>query len=276
MSGVEPAVVACGLRAGYGRLPHHLAALDGLDFDVPAGQFVAIIGPSGAGKTTLMRCLTGFVSPSAGRLVVDGVDIGRAGRRALRRLRRSVATVAQSYNLVERSSALDNVLFGRLGHIPTWRSLLGLFPASDVTGAISALQELGLADHAHQRVDQLSGGERQRVAIARALVQESRIVLADEPAASLDVSLTRLVLDALTSLNREYGLTVIVNLHDLDLARSYAARILALRHGQLVFDGAPRELDGAMEKEIYRDRPPTFQTLVAEPETNLRPAASPV
>jgi phosphonate transport system ATP-binding protein len=247
----HPVVAADRLEVRYRASSGDVLALDGLSFAVPAGQMVAVIGKSGAGKSTLLRCLTGFVKPTSGRLAVDGVEVAGAGGRALRRLRRRVAVVPQSYNLVERATALDNVLFGRLGHIAGWRSLLGLFPRSDVARASSALADLGLAERARQRVDSLSGGERQRVAIARALVQEPALVLADEPAASLDVSLTRLVLDTLTALNCERGVTILVNLHDLALARQYAGRILALRNGRLVFDGAPRELTPAAEQEIY-------------------------
>jgi phosphonate transport system ATP-binding protein len=260
----HPVVAADRLEVRYRASSGDVLALDGLSFAVPAGQMVAVIGKSGAGKSTLLRCLTGFVKPTSGRLAVDGVEVAGAGGRALRRLRRRVAVVPQSYNLVERATALDNVLFGRLGHIAGWRSLLGLFPRSDVARASSALADLGLAERARQRVDSLSGGERQRVAIARALVQEPALVLADEPAASLDVSLTRLVLDTLAALNRERGVTILVNLHDLALARQYAGRILALRNGRLVFDGAPRELTPAAEQEIYDG---------AHPERGARPRA---
>lgn len=270
-----PVIQARDLSARHGRASGVVAALNGLDFVVPAGQFVAVIGPSGAGKTTLMRCLTGFVRPCAGHLVVNGHDLVQANARQLRRLRQSVATVAQGYNLIERASALDNVLIGRLGHMRGWRRLLGLFPPADRTRALAALHDLGLPERVHQRVDRLSGGERQRVAIARALVQEPRIVLADEPAASLDIALTRLVLDALAARNRTHGLTVVVNLHDLDLARRYATRILALRRGRLVFDGAPAGLDTALERVIYDDETEEARAANRGCGGTVRPAPAP-
>jgi phosphonate transport system ATP-binding protein len=252
-SGRRPMIEAQDLRVTYPspRGRPAVAALDGLSFAVQEGEFVAVIGPSGAGKTTLLRSLTGFVRPSAGRLVVSGCDVAQARTAQLRRLRREVATISQQFDLVERASALDNVLIGRLGQIATLPSLFGWFPTCDRRLAWAALAELGLAPRALERADRLSGGERQRVAIARALVQRPRLVLADEPAASLDVALTRLVLDILRRLNREHGVSVVVNLHDLDLARSYAARVLALRDGRLVLDGTIHRLTGALQQEIY-------------------------
>lgn len=252
---VRPVIMADGLCVAYpdrARKPTP-AALDNLSLTVAAGAFVAVIGRSGAGKTTLLRTLTGFVRPSAGRLTVNGLDVAGARGAHLRRLRRETATIYQHFNLVERSSVLDNVLIGRLGYVGTLRSLLGWFPERDRRLAYETLCEFGLGDRATQRADKLSGGERQRVAIARALVQQPRLVLADEPAASLDVSLTRVVLETLRTLNREQGLTVVVNLHDLTLARAYADRILALREGRLVFDGSPASLTRAVQKEIYHD-----------------------
>lgn len=252
---VRPVIVADGLCVAYpdrARKPMP-AALDNLSLTVASGAFVAVIGRSGAGKTTLLRTLTGFVRPSAGRLIVNGLDVAGARGANLRRLRRETATIYQHFNLVERASVFDNVLIGRLGYVSTLRSLLGWFPEHDRRLAYQTLCQFGLGDRATQRADTLSGGERQRIAIARALVQQPRLVLADEPAASLDVSLTRLVLETLRTLNREQGLTVVVNLHDLTLARAYADRILALREGRLVFDGSPASLTRAVQKEIYHD-----------------------
>jgi phosphonate transport system ATP-binding protein len=226
-------------------------ALNGLDLSIAEGEFVAVIGSSGAGKTTLLRCLTGFVRPSAGRLIVDGTDVVAARRSELYRLRRRVATIYQHFNLVERASALENTLHGRLGHVRSWRGLLGVFPPRDQTLAYETLIDLGLGERALQRVDRLSGGERQRVAIARALVQAPRIVLADEPAASLDVALTRLVIETLHEQHRRSGLTVLVNMHDLELAKSHATRVVGLRHGVKVFDGATSDLNDEIVSDIY-------------------------
>lgn len=255
--GVSPIISARDLRVGFaaplGQPP--VTALNGVNFDVAPGEFVAVIGHSGAGKTTLLRCLTGFVRPWGG-LVVAGVDVTRASAGELKRLRRETATVSQHFGLVERATALDNVLVGRLGYVGTLRSLAGWFPKSDRDLAYATLCEFGLGERALQRVDQLSGGERQRVAIARALVQRPRLVLADEPAASLDISLTLFVLETLRRLNREHELTVVANLHNLHLARSYASRIIALREGVAVFDGPPGQLSETIQREIYHGGTP--------------------
>ena len=185
---MRPVIEADGLCVAYPDRARKTApaALDNVSLTVAPGAFVAVIGRSGAGKTTLLRTLTGFVRPSAGRLIVNGLDVGGARRADLRRLRRETATIYQHFNLVERASVLDNVLIGRLGYVGTPRSLLGWFPESDRQLAYETLCAVGLGDRAMQRADKLSGGERQRVAIARALVQQPRLVLADEPAASLD------------------------------------------------------------------------------------------
>lgn len=251
--GASPIISARDLRVRFavpsGQPP--VSALNGVSFDVTPGEFLAVIGQSGAGKTTLLRCLTGFVRPNWGGLIVAGVDVTRASASELKRLRRETATVSQHFGLVERASALDNVLVGRLGYVGTLRSLAGWFPKSDRDLAYATLYEFGLGERALRRVDQLSGGERQRVAIARALVQRPRLVLADEPAASLDISLTLFVLDTLRRLNREHNLTVVTNLHNLHLARTYASRIIALRHGVPIFDGPPAQLSDIIQREIY-------------------------
>ena len=228
-----------------------VVALDGVTLSVTSGERVVVIGSSGAGKTTLLRSLTGFVTPDSGQLTVDGVDLTDCHPGDLRRLRQRVATIYQHFNLVERLSALDNVLHGRLSHVGLIRGMLGVYPRRDRVIAFQALRELGLGDHALQRVDQLSGGERQRVTIARALVQEPVIVLADEPAASLDLALTRQIMSLLTDLNKQHGLTVLVNLHDLELARSSATRIIGLRRGAIVYDGPPTSLTDEHVRAIY-------------------------
>jgi phosphonate transport system ATP-binding protein len=253
MASAAPLIVANGLQVAYAvhLRTGSVVALDGVSFRIEPGEFVAIIGRSGAGKSTLLRCLTGFVRPTAGQLLVAGQAVTQASRHRLRRLRRETAMIAQHFGLVERLTALDNVLVGRLGHVRTLPSLLNWFSTADRELAYATLGEFGLAERALTRVDRLSGGERQRVAIARALVQRPRIMLADEPAASLDITLTRLVLETLGRLNRERGLTVVASLHDLSLARTYAARILALRHGRLMFDGSCDTLTDSVQRAIY-------------------------
>jgi phosphonate transport system ATP-binding protein len=228
-------------------------ALKDFSLTVEEGEFIAVIGKSGAGKTTFLRSLTGFVRPSVGRLVVNNIDVMHANKKEIYDLRRNVATIYQSFNLVERMSALENVLCGRLGYIGNIRGLLGLFPKKDKEFAYRTLVDLGLEERVHYRVDQLSGGERQRVAIARALVQQPQIVLADEPAASLDISLTKFVLNTLKDLNEQNGLTVLVNLHDIELAKMYATRIIALQKGRLVFDGEPEKLTDDLLEVIYNE-----------------------
>jgi len=246
-------IAAEGLSVSYDSPAHGhaLVALEQVSFRIAPGEFVAVIGSSGGGKTTLLRCLTGFVRPRQGRLRVAGQELAHANQKQLRRLRRDTAMIPQHFGLVERLSALDNVLVGRLGYVSTLPSLLNWFSAADRELAYATLSEVGLAERALTRVDRLSGGERQRVAIARALVQRPHIMLADEPAASLDISLTRLVLETLRTLKRDWGLTVVCSLHDLSLARTYAERILALRNGRLVFDGPPAGLTEAVQREVY-------------------------
>lgn len=270
-----PIVTAHDVRVSYGTgSPAEQDGLNGVSFAVTPGEFVAVIGPSGAGKTTLLRSLTGFVRPTAGHLVVAGIDVAHANWRQLRELRCNAATIPQHFNLVERLSAFDNVLMGRLGYVGTLPSLMNWFPRREQAAAYRLLGELGLAERALQRVDRLSGGERQRVAIARALAQEPQIMLADEPAASLDISLTRFVLDTLCRLNRDQGLTVVASLHDLRLAHGYASRILGLRQGRLVFDGRSAELSEASQREIYDGDEPSDTRFRGQQPTSATAAAT--
>lgn len=253
-----PIIIASELCVSYEAGPRtRLAGVDDISFTVTPGEFVAVIGRSGAGKTSLLRCMNGFVQPTAGNLTVAGTDVADTTGRHLRELRRTAAVIPQHFNLVERLSTLENVLMGRLGYVPMLPSLINWFPRGEREAAYRLLCELGLAERALQRVDRLSGGERQRVAIARALAQVPQIMLADEPAASLDISLTRLVLETLRRLNQEHGLTVVASLHNLRLAHDYASRILGLRQGRLVFDGPPAELCEASQREIYDGRDPS-------------------
>jgi phosphonate transport system ATP-binding protein len=231
----QPIVRAEDLSVTYGALSGQLAvaALRSLSFSVQAGEFVAIIGRSGAGKTTLLRCLTGFVRPSAGRLIVNGLDVATARAGQLYRLRREVATVSQQLNLVERASALDNVLFGRLGYVGTLPSLLGWFPKRERRLAYATLAELGLAGRALQRADRLSGGERQRVAIARALVNRPELLLADEPTGNLDGDSATRVIELLESVRHDHGCTLVLVTHHRELA-ARADLHVALDRGRLV------------------------------------------
>ncbi len=226
-------------------------ALDNVSFDVPRGQFLAVIGLSGSGKSTLLRCINRLVEPSAGQVILDGLDVTKANDEELRRVRRRIGMVFQHFNLVHRSSVLTNVLAGRLGYVnPAW-ALINRFPGEDVAKGLRQLERVGLADKAHNRADALSGGQQQRVGIARALMQEPAMILADEPVASLDPVLAHGIMQYLERINKEDGVTVLCSLHFLDLVHRYAHRVVALNAGQLVFDGLPKDIDDRRFKDIY-------------------------
>lgn len=228
-----------------------VAALREVSFDVPRGQFLAVIGLSGSGKSTLLRCINRLIEPTSGRVVWNGVDVTAASQAELRLIRRRIGMVFQHFNLVHRSSVLTNVLAGRLGYVnPAW-SLINRFTARDLAMARRQLERVGIADKAGQRADELSGGQQQRVGVARALMQEPDLLLADEPVASLDPVLAHSIMKYLESINKEDGVTVLCSLHFLDLVHRYADRVVALNEGQLVFEGPPKAIDDAKFKEIY-------------------------
>ncbi|MBB5694120.1 phosphonate ABC transporter ATP-binding protein [Muricoccus pecuniae] len=226
-------------------------AVDDVCLEVPRGSFVGVIGRSGAGKSTLLRMVNRLADPSAGRVLWDGRDVTRLRGRELRDWRGRCAMVFQGFNLSGRLDVLTNVLMGRLNHVSTPRALLRLWSAEDRAIALSALERFDIAELASQRAESLSGGQQQRVAIARALVQEPDIILADEPIASLDPRNTRIVMDALARINRDFGITVLCNLHALDIARGYCDRLVGLSAGRLVFDGPPGELDAEAARKLY-------------------------
>ena len=226
-------------------------ALDGVSFEVPKGQFLAVIGLSGSGKSTLLRCINRLIDPTGGRIVFEGMDVTAANEAELRRIRRRIGMVFQHFNLVHRSQVITNVLAGRLGYVnPVW-SFLNRFPADDIANARRQLERVGLADKAYNRADELSGGQQQRVGIARALMQEPHMILADEPVASLDPVLAHSIMQYLEQINKQDGVTVLCSLHFLDLVHRYADRAIALNQGRVVFDGPPSEIDDARFKEIY-------------------------
>jgi phosphonate transport system ATP-binding protein len=230
---------------------NRVLALDKASFNAPDGQFTAVIGLSGSGKSTLLRCVNRLVEPTSGQVIWDGVDIAAASQDDLRQIRRRIGMIFQHFNLVNRSSVLTNVLSGRLGYInPVW-SLFNYFPKEEIDRALHNLERVGIADKAHVRADDLSGGQQQRVGIARALMQDPQILLADEPVASLDPVLAHSIMRILKKLNKEDGINVICSLHFLDLVQQYADRAVALKDGQLVFDGLPEEIDDVRFKEIY-------------------------
>jgi phosphonate transport system ATP-binding protein len=226
-------------------------AVDNASFTIEPGRFVGVIGRSGAGKSTLLRMINRLESPTGGRILFEGVDVTALQGRDLRRWRARSAMIFQQFNLVGRLDVLTNVLMGRLAGVPMWRSLTQLWPQDDKAIAISALEQFDMMPMAAQRADQLSGGQQQRVAIARALVQQPDIILADEPIASLDPRNTRIVMDALLRINKHFGITVICNLHSLDLARTYCDRLIGMSAGRIVFDGAPAALTDSIARELY-------------------------
>ncbi len=238
-----------GLRKVY---PPDKIALDGVDLDISAGDCVMVIGQSGAGKTTLLRCLNRLVEPTAGEVHLNGSLVTGASPEALRSVRRQIGMIFQQFNLVKRASVLENVLAGRLGHVPGLPSLVGRFPKRDGNLALACLRQVGLEEFASRRADTLSGGEQQRVAIARALAQEPKVILADEPTASLDPRLTESIMGILRRINIESRMTLVVSQHMLETALTYGTRIVGLRQGRLVFDGPPHAITPTIVEDIYQ------------------------
>ena len=219
--------------------------------EIARGERVAIIGPSGAGKSTLLRSLKGYVLPRRGKVEVLGVNLGSAGRRERAAVKQRIALIYQQFHLVRRLSVLQNTLCGRLGHTHRWRSLFGWFSPEDTRAAWAAIVEVGLAGKVHQRADTLSGGEQQRVAVARALAQEPELILADEPVSSLDPAWAADVLELLTAVQSQHQTTLVMTLHQPDLARRFAQRIIGLRDGRVAWDGPAADLGGDALKKLY-------------------------
>jgi len=226
-------------------------AVQDVSLSIEAGSFVGVIGRSGAGKSTLLRMINRLNEPSSGTITFEGTVVTDLQGPALRQWRRNCAMVFQQFNLIGRLDVLTNVMMGRLTSVPTWRSLLTLWSDADKLAALEALDRFGMADFAAQRCDQLSGGQQQRVALCRALVQEPKIILADEPIASLDPRNTQVVMDALRSINRDMGITVLCNLHALDVARNYCDRLVGMSSGRVVFDGEPAALSDSVVQDLY-------------------------
>lgn len=234
--------------------PDGTVALRDVSFEVEDGEFLVVIGLSGSGKSTLLRCINRLVEPTEGRIVWNGRDITAADQTELRLIRREIGMIFQHFNLVKRSSVLTNVLAGRLGYTPPAWSLINRFRREDYERARRALERVGIPDKVHNRADELSGGQQQRVGIARALMQEPKMILADEPVASLDPVLANSVLGYLERINQEDGVTIICSLHFLDLVQRYASKVIGLREGRIVFTGDSediRQLSDERFKEIY-------------------------
>jgi len=242
-------------------------ALRDVSFQVPDGEFLVVIGLSGSGKSTLLRCINRLIDPTEGEILWDGVDLAKLKGEELRHIRRQIGMVFQHFNLVKRSTVINNVMAGRLGYAPTWRSVVGNFSDADRKRAREALARLGITDQAHKRADELSGGQQQRVGIARALMQEPKIILADEPVASLDPVLAHSILQHLERLNREDKITVLCSLHYLDLVQRYGTKVIGLRTGQLVYEGSRediRKMTDAEFKKIYGEEAERIGDLTGE------------
>ena len=231
-------------------------ALRNVSFVVPDGEFLVVIGLSGSGKSTLLRCINRLIDPTEGEILWDGLDITKLEGTPLRQMRRQIGMVFQQFNLVKRSTVLTNVMAGRLGYASTWRSITGRFDEADKQRAKAALKRLGITDQANKRADELSGGQQQRVGIARALMQEPKLILADEPVASLDPVLAHSILQHLESLNKEDGMTILCSLHYLDLVQRYSTSVIGLREGRLVYQGK--------KQQILRMTDTEFKTIYGE------------
>jgi phosphonate transport system ATP-binding protein len=231
--------------------PGGVHALKDLTLEIPDGQMMVIVGLSGAGKSTLIRAINGLVPLTGGDITIDGQSVRHTRPMQLRKLRSKIGMIFQTFNLVKRTSVLNNVLMGRLHATGTLRSLIGWYHPEDVEIAMQALERVDIVEKAYVRASNLSGGQQQRVGIARALAQEPTILLADEPVASLDPPTSHVVMRDLQRINRELGITTIVNLHFLDLAKVYGERIIGLRGGELVYDGTGARADENVFRDIY-------------------------
>jgi len=241
--------------------PGGVRALEGVDLEVQDGEFLAILGLSGSGKSTLLRCINRLIDPTEGKVWIFGTEITALSGGALRRLRRQIAMIFQQFNLVRRQTVLTNVLSGALGRTRLLPSLVVSFPQAEREQAQASLDRVGLGDRGGSRADALSGGQQQRVAVARALMQEPRLILADEPVASLDPALRHSVMRHIEALNRDEGMTVICSLHDIDLVERYATRMVALRDGRLVWEGRADDFNRDTFREIYgEDAEPASNT----------------
>ena len=231
--------------------PNGLHALKNISLEINQGEFVAIIGLSGAGKSTLLRTINRMHDISEGSLTVNGQEVNDLSGKDLRKFRRKVGMVFQSFNLVTRTTVINNVLTSRVPDMPLWKSIIGLYSKEDKVIALEALDKVGILDKAYVRADQLSGGQQQRVALARTLAQKPEIILADEPVAALDPITAKQVMDDFKKINKELNMSVLINIHHVDLALKYADRVIGIKAGEIVYDGAAKDVTNEVLKQIY-------------------------
>jgi len=232
--------------------PDGTEALKGVSVKVDKKEFVGLIGLSGSGKSTLLRCINRLVEPDSGKVFLDDVEITSLGKKELKRARRNMGMIFQEFNLVERLTAIQNILSGRLGYTSLWRSFLRKFPESDIRRAMEISEMLGMRPYLYKRADELSGGQRQRVGIARALIQNPKLLLVDEPTSSLDPAIGHDVMNEFHQISKELGVPVLISIHDVNLALEYADRIIAMRDGLVVSEGKAEEFDKKRLGEIYQ------------------------
>ncbi|MED3645424.1 phosphonate ABC transporter ATP-binding protein [Halalkalibacterium halodurans] len=238
-----------GLKKVY---PDGTVGIKEINTSIRRGELISVIGPSGAGKSTFLRSINRLVEPTSGAIFVEGENICNARGKKLRQMRRKIGMVFQHYNLIKRSSVLQNVLHGRLGYMSTIKGGLGRFHESDTKRALSILKRVGLEEQAFKRADELSGGQQQRVGIARAIAQNPTLILADEPIASLDPTASENVLHYMKTICQEEGITTVVNLHQVEFAKKFADRMIGIKAGEIVFDGTPRELTDYTVDQLYQ------------------------
>ena len=235
----------------YKQYSNGVLGLNDVNLEIQQGEFVAVIGLSGAGKSTLIRTVNKMIDITGGKLTVNGTDVSALSRRALRKFRRKIGMVFQSFNLVTRTSVINNVLSARVADMSFVRTLLGLYSKKDKMLALESLDKVGILEKAYTRADQLSGGQQQRVALARTLAQNPEIILADEPVAALDPVMADIVMEDFKRINREMNITVVINIHHVDLALQYADRVIGIRAGQIVYDGPTADVNDDVLKQIY-------------------------
>ena len=234
--------------------PNGFTALKHVNLTINDGDFICIIGLSGAGKSTMIRTINKMHSITEGVLLVNGKDISKAKGKELRAIRKNIGMIFQSFNLVTRTTVIKNVLTAFVPELPWWRAALGIFTKAEKTAALEALDKVGILDKAFVRADQLSGGQQQRVALARTLAQNPQIILADEPVASLDPVTAKQVMDDFQRINRDMHITVLINIHHVELALQYATRVIGIRAGEIVYDGPANQVDQAVLDSIYQGK----------------------